>query len=140
MVARLAGTHSAAVLEGREPHPIPGCERCVAVYRDLDEIAEAVLPLGDRASRYEIRRFDSSLSYDPKRRPKPGIDRPDVRLTIEIRHREDYFAPIDPCEDRCEHEIIAGLRSLGVQEGTWSPATARYFHQQLLERASPEPR
>lgn len=134
----LAGTHSEAVLEGREAHPFPGCERCVAVYDDLSQIARAVLPPSDRPSRYEITRFRPGLSYDRKRRPKPTIDRPDVTLTIEIRHRADYFAPIDHCEDQCLHDIIAGLRSLGVQEGTWSPMRARFFHEELEEHAPAE--
>ncbi len=135
----LAGTHSEAVLEGKEPHPTPGCERCRAVARDLEQIAAAVLPRGERASRYELH-VEPGLTYDPKRRPRPGVDRPDVTLTIEIRHAEKFFAPVDACEDLCLHDIVAGLRSLGVQEATWSPTRARHFRERLAEHQSGSPR
>lgn len=128
----LAGTHSEAVLHGEEPAPWPGCERCIAVFADLEQIANAVLPPSDRPSRYEVGRFRPSLSYDRKRQ-SPRVVRPDVILTIEIRHREGFLEPTDPCEDHCLSDITRALRSLGVQEGTWSSAKARYFERQVEE-------
>jgi hypothetical protein len=123
----LYGTHGAAVLEGHEPAPSPGCERCVRVWHDLREVASSVLPPNDRASRYEIVSFDHSLHYDRKRKPTPTIDRPDVRLSIELRHRDVYNLPVDACESLCLDEITAALRSLGVQEKTWSEQRGRIF-------------
>jgi hypothetical protein len=133
----LYGTHGAAVLEGHEPAPSPGCERCVRVWHDLRDVASAVLPPDDRASRYEIVSFDHSLHYDRKRKPRPTIDRPDVKLLIELRHRDVYNRPVDPCESLCLDEIKAALRSLGVQEQTWSDYRAALFLRDLpdAERA-----
>src|SRR5262249_39247552 len=98
----------------------PGCQRCVAVWDDLCEIATAVLPPEDRPTGYHVEPFDRSLHYFTKRRPSPTRDRPDVELNIEVRHREGFNREVDPCESRCVQEIIAELRDLGVQEGTWN--------------------
>ena len=126
----ICGTHSQAVLEGRAPMPMPGCDRCLRVWEDLDELANAVLPPADRPTGYRIDPFDRSLRYFPKRRISADHDRPDVELTIEIRHREGFEREVDPCESRCLQEIIASLRSLGAQEGTWNELRARVFEHE----------
>jgi hypothetical protein len=130
----VCGTHSQGVLEGHEPQPMPGCERCVAVFRDLVEIAKTSLPPEDRPTGYYIEPFDYSLHYFTKRRPGANRDRPDVMLTIEVRHREGFDREVDPCESRCAQEITGNLRALGVQEGTWSD-----YRAQVFEHAHPAP-
>jgi len=105
------GTHA-----HRNEHPNirPGCEHCEELWERLREIAEAALPPDDRASVYRAEGFRPGLTYAPKRHP-----RADVELVLEIRHRHDYNAVVDACEQRCRDEIVAGLRSLGLREGTW---------------------
>jgi hypothetical protein len=134
---QLSGTHSQGVLEGHEPQPTPGCERCVLVWEHLDEIAQAVLPPEGRPSGYEISSFRPAISYYSKRRPKPTIDRPDVELVIEIRHREDFNREVDACETKCLQEILSGLCALGVQEGTWNETRARLFLRDRPAEGSP---
>jgi hypothetical protein len=92
----------------------PGCDHCQELWDRLREIAEAALPPDPRASVYRPEGFRPGLTYDPKRHP-----RADVELVLQIRHRHDYNAVVDPCEQRCRDEIVARLRSLGVREGTW---------------------
>lgn len=124
----LCGTHGQGVLDGREPQPIPGCDRCVRVWDHLDEIARNVLPPADRPTGYYVEPFDHSLRYFTKRRVA-RVDRPDVQLMIEIRHREGFNRDVDPCESRCLQDILASLRSLGAQEGTWNAYRARLFQR-----------
>jgi hypothetical protein len=125
----VCGTHGQGVLDGHEPQPAPGCERCVAVFHDLVDVAKAVLPPADRPTGYYIEPFDQSLHYFTKRRPAARRDRPDVMLTIEVRHREGFDREVDPCESRCVQEIVASLRALGAQEGTWSDYRAQLFNR-----------
>jgi hypothetical protein len=125
----LYGTHSQAVLEGREEQPIPGCERCEQVWKDLREIATAALPPDDRPTGYYVESFDHSLRYSPKRRARTGRDRPDVELLIEVRHREGFNRDVDPCESKCVQDIVAALRALGVQERTWNDYRSQQFLQ-----------
>jgi hypothetical protein len=44
----------------------------------------------------------------------------EVVLTIQIKHRHDYFAPVDDCEQRCLHEMKSELAKLGVAGGRGS--------------------
>jgi hypothetical protein len=125
----LYGTHGASVLEHREPMPPPGCARCQSVWDDLHEIADAVLPPDDRQSTYRIEFYDGAVSFDRKRRTN-GFDRPDIQLVIEVRHREGYNLPVDAFETRCVQEMIAALRSLGVQECSWSEWKAKVFRSE----------
>lgn len=125
----LYGTHSEAVLEHREPMPEPGCPRCQEVWNHLDELARAVLPPDDRESDYRVEYFNASLSFDKKRRVHANLDRPDVKLVIEVRHREGYNLPADACETRCVQDMIAALRHLGVQEGSWNEWKAQMFRR-----------
>ncbi len=132
----ISGTHGQGVLEGHEPQPAPGCERCLGVFRDLVQIARASLPPEDRPTGYYIEPFDHSLHYFKKRRPSANRDRPDVLLTIEVRHREGFDREVDPCEARCVQDIIASLRTLGAQEGTWNDYRAQLFDR---DHAEPTP-
>ena len=97
-------------LLGRHNHPrhtpYPGCDECSIVRAALKRIANAVLPRGERASRYEIQRFDGSLSYPDAR----GEGR--VELVIKIVHREGYDEPPDACQFECVREIESRLLAL----------------------------
>lgn len=101
----LHGTH-----DHGHTHMTPGCECCWSTYGHLRKIAETVLPKEERPSRYEILPFDSSLHASAR-------GRIEVVLTICIRHRSQYFAAVDPCEERCLHQMIAKLNDLGVGNG-----------------------
>jgi hypothetical protein len=114
--------------EGNEHPPSPGCERCFQVWEHLHEIAAAVLPPNDRKSLYRIEEFRPALSYDPKRQQGRDRGRPDVELVLTIRHRGEYNAEVDPCEQLCVDEIVASLKSLGLQEGTWRAGPSDDIH------------
>lgn len=88
----------------------PGCELCWKTYGHLQKIAETILPKEERPSRYDIPPFDNSLSA------RAGGEM-EVVLTVCIRHRTQYFAEVDPCEERCLQEMIAKLSELGVSRG-----------------------
>ena len=96
----------------------PGCELCHGTYRDLRRIAEIILPTEQGPSEYEILPFDSALHSSAGRRE------PEVVLTIRIRHRQDYFSPIDGCEERCLRGMEAHLVALGVARGHGAKSTA----------------
>jgi hypothetical protein len=87
----------------------PGCELCRGTYGDLRKIAETILPKEERLSIYEIPSFDSSLHT------RAG-GRLEVVLTICIRHRSEYFADVDQCEERCLQEMTGKLKALGVAD------------------------
>ena len=97
-----------------EDHPVPGCEKCQGIYRDLRKIAQWILPKDERPSRYEIEIFDSAIRYAPARG-----NRPDVQLTIQIMHRSEFDRPIDECEVLCLNEMKTKLRKSGSQQGRW---------------------
>ncbi len=102
-------------LYGLHEHPegvMPGCPECEEVYEALHEIAQWILPTEQRPSRYEIEGFDQALHAAPDIK-----DRDEVRLEVKIVHRHDYFAPIDPCEQRCLGEMKQKLQRLGMREG-----------------------
>ncbi|GJL58834.1 MAG: hypothetical protein NPIRA03_16910 [Nitrospirales bacterium] len=105
---RLYGTHAI------EDHPLPGCEKCKAIYKGLRKIATRIIPKKNRASRYEIEIFDSAIRFDRVR-----SNRPDVTLTIKILHRSDFDQPIDECEVQCLNEMKEGLSLLGAREMQW---------------------
>lgn len=96
---------------------MPGCHRCLEVWSDLRRIAEAVIPEDlTRISRYEIAAFDHALHYYGGNEREPAK----VRLSLEVRHKRDWDAPIDPCEERCLHDILTDLKALGVQDTRWA--------------------
>ena len=97
-----------------EDRPIPGCEKCKQIFKDLRKIAQWIIPKVKRPSRYEIEIFDSAIRYDPVRG-----NRPDVRLSIRILHRLAFDGPIDECQVLCLSEMKAKLSELGAQEGQW---------------------
>ncbi len=88
----------------------PGCPKCVRTFEDMKTIAESILPTGDRASQYEILPFDHALALDPGR----GL-RAEVVLKIKILHGQNYFAPVDECEEACLAEMKQRLKELGIQ-------------------------
>jgi len=102
------GTH-----EPKE-HPVPGCQKCQGIYKDLRKIAQWIFPKDERPSRYEIEIFDSAIHYSPARG-----NRPDVTLTIKIVHRSEFERPVDECEVLCLNEMKAKLFELGAQEKRW---------------------
>ena len=114
------GDHVAPVgfdlqLYGLHEHPggiMPGCPECTKVYAALHEIARWILPAEERPSRYEIEEFDHALHAAPDLK-----DRDEVRLEVKIVHRHDFFAPVDPCEERCLSEMKQKLHRLGMREG-----------------------
>ena len=95
-------------------HPVPGCEKCKGIFKDLRKIAQWILPKDERPSRYEIEIFDSAIHYAPARG-----NRPDVTLTIKIVHRSEFDRPIDECEVVCLNEMKAKLSELGAHEKQW---------------------
>ena len=96
---------------------LPGCEKCRAIYSDLQRIAEWILPKEERASRYEIEMFDRALyeSHTLK-------DTYQVGLMLKILHRDRGDRPVDDCEERCLRDMRQKLRELGVPEGSWHAA------------------
>ena len=106
----LFGTH--------DDHPLgpvtPGCSECRIVYHSLLQIAHSIVPREPRATRHAIEPYDVSLCFSPKRK-----FRKDVRLTIQLVHREGFDLPIDECEDRCLGEMKEKLKELGVRRERW---------------------
>ena len=96
----------------------PGCELCHSTYQDLRRIADDILPTEQRPSEYEILPFDCALHSTAGRREM------EVVVTIRIRHRQEYFAPIDGCEERCLREMEAHLLALGVARGHGAQSSA----------------
>lgn len=94
--------------------PLPGCDKCREIYRDLHKLASWILPKEQRPSRYDIDVFDNAIRYDPERR-----GRADIELAIKIIHRSHYEAPVDECEVRCLNDMKTRLQELGVQHKRW---------------------
>ena len=109
---QLCGVNSHAVSSGDTRHPVPGCQICLRTYNELREIAEWVLPVDERPSRYEIQAFDHAWHVAPAKR----FRRNEVVLTIVIMHRDDFNQPVDDCESRCLKEMRQRLAQLGICE------------------------
>lgn len=105
-------------LEGTHEHPgngvLPGCPHCEEVYKDLERIAEWIMPTEERPTTYEIQPFDRAIHYAPKRKL-----RSEVSLNIKIIHRHGFDQPVDDCEQMCLKEMRRKLAELGVKEGDW---------------------
>lgn len=101
----LHGTH-----DHGQTRNTPGCECCWTTYGNLRKIADAVVPTEERPSEYEIAPFDNSLHSTGRRESE-------VVLTIQIKHRHEYFAPVDDCQQRCLHEMVDKLLALGIRDG-----------------------
>ncbi len=106
----LCGTHPKP-----KNHVLPGCSHYQKIYQALQEIAKAVLPEPGRISRYVIRGFDRAYHQAPLRNL-----RKDIELVVEIRHREGYLDPVDPCEQSCLAEIKRNLSALCVPFKQWN--------------------
>jgi hypothetical protein len=104
--------------EGNARHPVPGCPICLRTYNELREIADWVLPVDERPSRYEIHAFDNALHIASAKR----FRRREVVVTIVIRHRSDFNRPVDDCENRCLKEMRQRLLQLGIHEDVWREA------------------
>jgi len=85
----------------------PGCEICRQTYEDLKKVAEEILPKEERPSSYEVQPFDHGLHSE-------GLGPSEVVLVVRIQHRDDYFSPVDACEERCLAEMESGLKQLGI--------------------------
>lgn len=96
-------------------HPMPGCPVCFHTYSELRQIAERILPLDERPSRYEIQAFDHALHQAPSKRQR----RSEVVVTIVIMHRSDFNRPVDDCESKCLKEMRERLLRLGIHEDVW---------------------
>lgn len=107
----LSGTHAQGTARVQ-----PGCEHCHAVFAALREVAESIVPAGERPSISDIGPYRQALHYSPIRQ-----DRPEVRLTITILHQKRIEDPIDPCQVRCLSEMKQRLKELGAQERQWIP-------------------
>jgi hypothetical protein len=104
------------------PHrpPVSGCPECEPALRAIEAIVAFVLPRGRRDSIYDVHVRHGALEYAPRRG-----NRPEVSATIHVLHAEGADRPVDPCEERCRHEIVHKLGELGACEGAWSPAALR---------------
>lgn len=94
--------------------PMPGCDECDTVYRALTVIAQAILPPDEGPSRSVIEPYDVSIGFSPRRHM-----REDVRLAIDIVHREHFDHPVDESEVSCLSEMKQKLKDLGVRAGSW---------------------
>jgi hypothetical protein len=103
------------VSDGDAHHPVPGCPICFRTYSELREIAEWVLPIDERPSRYEAQAFDHTLHTASTKR----FRRSEVVVTIVIMHRSDFNRPVDDCESRCLKEMRQRLSQLGIREEIW---------------------
>lgn len=99
----LYGTHLV------EDHPVPGCDKCKLIDKDLHQIALWIFPEEKRSSHYEIPSYQSTIGYSRERG-----NRPDVELKIKIANRFDFNQPIDKCEVPCLNEMKESLSVLGA--------------------------
>lgn len=99
-------------LVGRHATPplSPGCTRCQLIWVDLGVLAHAALPRPGWRTRFSIRPFDHALHF------ATGDSAAEVELVIEVRHRTEYAAALDDCEDECLSHLVANLRALGIRE------------------------
>jgi hypothetical protein len=94
----------------------PGDDDCRGVRSALKEIAEWILPREQRKCTFQIETEPQSLHYSPVRK-----NRPDVCVTIQILHRNNWDQPIDECEESCLNEMECVLHVLGACKGAWRP-------------------
>ena len=97
----------------------PGCPHCQEVYKDLQRVAEWIMPMEERPTTYEIQPFDRAIHYAPWRKL-----RSEVSLNIKIIHRHGFDQPVDDCEQRCLKEMRQRLAELGVHAGEWRENTS----------------
>jgi hypothetical protein len=87
----------------------PGCDHCRRVQSALKEIIEWILPREQRKCTFQIEMEPPSLHYSPVRK-----NRPDVCVTIQVLHRNNWDQPIDKCEKSCLNEMECALHELGA--------------------------
>lgn len=106
-------------LWGTHDHPahpaFPGCEECRPVRAALERIARWVIPVPHRTTRYDIEPYDASIHISRRRN-----ERKDVRLVIEVVHRDGVDIPVDACQANCLEEIETKLKDLGAAQGELS--------------------
>jgi hypothetical protein len=95
----------------------PGCNHCRRVQSALKEIADWILPREDGRCLYEVQMEPQSLISSRVR-----ADRPDVRVTVQILHRDNWDQPINECEECCLKDMERALQEVGACEGAWRPA------------------
>ena len=100
----LSGTH-----EGGEEHPEPGGKNCHEIYRALVQIAEDVLPSGNKDTTHQFEPYDQGIHYSPRRG-----NRPEVILRIRITHRKAFERPVDAAQFRYLNELQRRLEEQGV--------------------------
>lgn len=96
----------------------PGSNHCRRVQSALKEIADWILPREAGRCVYEVQMEPQSLISSRVR-----ADRPDVRVTVQILHQNNWDQPIDECEERCLKDMERALRELEACQGAWSPAS-----------------
>ncbi|HUX10362.1 MAG TPA: hypothetical protein VMW51_06935 [Terriglobia bacterium] len=102
----LAGTHE----DGSE-HAAPGCEKCREIYRALVQIAEDVLPTGNKDTTHQFEPYDQGIHYSPRRG-----NRPEVILRIRIIHRKAFDSPVDEPQFRYLKELQQHLEERGISQ------------------------
>ncbi len=88
-----------------------GCPECVAIYEDLQRIAEWLAPKERRKGLYEIVIMDASPYYSSYRRAQP-----EVLLVIKVINREGFEDSVDPCEAKCLTEMTRRAKELGIPQ------------------------
>jgi hypothetical protein len=92
---------------------LPDCPGCREIWLHLREVARAVIPeSAGQTLHHDIEPFDNAWHS------APHSDRDDILLVIDVEHQLGV-GPIDEPERRSMAEIVADLRSLGVQERSW---------------------
>ena len=94
-------------------HPLPGCERCPPLFRDLQRVAQSLLG-EDGALIGLVEPFNRALYDDP------ALAMDDVALSVQLRPRSSLE---DPAAVRALALLRQRLHELGVYEVTWQ-ATA----------------
>ena len=94
--------------------PIAGDRSCRLVYDDLRLVAELIRPVDTPMVRCVFDDFVPALHHSPRRE-----FRPDVRLTIHVRHGGPFALPVDTHEQRFLARLEARLVDVGVQPGSW---------------------
>lgn len=92
----------------------PGSIQCRRVQAALKEIAVWILARQERRCTCEIELETQSLI-----RSRVRADRPDIRLTIQILHRNNWDQPIDELQGCCLKDMEQALQEVGACNGAW---------------------
>jgi hypothetical protein len=99
---------------------LPGQDRGFDLFEALGLIAHWAASEAPPSVEYEFRVFSDAIHYSERRR-----NRPDIMLAIEIVHRTNYTGDLDAAQVECVHNLIASLKTLGVQENSWKQPPAK---------------